>query len=247
MKVNLEELITLNYELEGLFYLALHRGEDTPAQIWQMISDKIDGLKEGVSAIYTPEEEPAAEVAPEPEIEEAPQVEEITEPEPVEELLEEPIEELKLIDEPIVIEEPEPIDEPKLIDEPIVIEEPEPITEPEPVDEPITIAEPVKPVLPATETTINDVVTEPVRLEQKLARENSKDLRKAFSLNDRFRFRRELFGNSDTEFADTLNLIEAMNSIGEAEDYFFLDLGWDIENPEVADFMTIIRQHFANK
>ena len=28
--VDIEELITLNYEIEGLLYLALHRGNDTP-------------------------------------------------------------------------------------------------------------------------------------------------------------------------------------------------------------------------
>lgn len=48
MNVNIEELITINYELEGLLYLVLHRGEDTPQQIWSMINDKIDALREGI-------------------------------------------------------------------------------------------------------------------------------------------------------------------------------------------------------
>ena len=37
----------------------------------------------------------------------------------------------------------------------------------------------------------------PVTLEEALQRQQAKELRKALSLNDRFRFRRELFGNSD--------------------------------------------------
>ncbi|MCM1337111.1 MAG: hypothetical protein NC187_01575 [Candidatus Amulumruptor caecigallinarius] len=71
------------------------------------------------------------------------------------------------------------------------------------------------------------------------------DLRRAFTVNDKFRFRRELFGNSDTEFTDTLNLVEAMTSYEEAEDYFITDLGWDREMPEVAEFLVVIEKYFA--
>lgn len=70
------------------------------------------------------------------------------------------------------------------------------------------------------------------------------DLRRSFTINDKFRFRRELFGNSDSEFTDALNLVEAMNSPEEAEDYFYNDLGWDREQPEVVEFMTVIANYF---
>lgn len=66
----------------------------------------------------------------------------------------------------------------------------------------------------------------------------------AFCINDRFRFRRELFGNSDAEFNATMDHVVTMDDYEEAEDYFLGDLGWDIENPEVADFMSIIRNYF---
>lgn len=78
-----------------------------------------------------------------------------------------------------------------------------------------------------------------------LQRHFSKNIRQAFSLNDKFRYRRELFGNSDMEMTITLNLVEAMNSYSEAEDYFYKDLEWDKDSPEVVDFMKIIRNHFA--
>lgn len=83
-----------------------------------------------------------------------------------------------------------------------------------------------------------------IRLDEALQRSMSKDLSKAFSLNDRFRYRRELFGNSEVEMRNTINMVEAMHSYSEAEDYFYGDLEWDRESPEVADFMTIIRNHF---
>lgn len=83
-----------------------------------------------------------------------------------------------------------------------------------------------------------------VTLEEALQRQQAKELRKALSLNDRFRFRRELFGNSDIRMNETLALIDAMNSYDEAEDYILNDLNWDIENPEVAEFMKIVQKHF---
>lgn len=70
------------------------------------------------------------------------------------------------------------------------------------------------------------------------------DLRRSFTINDKFRFRRELFGNSDSEFTDALNLVEAMSSYEEAEDYFITDLGWDREMPEVGEFLTVIEHYF---
>ena len=90
----------------------------------------------------------------------------------------------------------------------------------------------------------NDATAGPVTLEEALQRQQAKELRKALSLNDRFRFRRELFGNSDIRMNETLVLIDAMNSYEEAEDYILNDLNWDIENPEVAEFMKIVQKHF---
>ncbi len=68
----------------------------------------------------------------------------------------------------------------------------------------------------------------------------------AFCLNDRFRFKRELFGNSDTEFSSAMNMIAAMDSYEEAEEYFIGELGWNSENPEVVDFMGIIKGYFGS-
>lgn len=84
----------------------------------------------------------------------------------------------------------------------------------------------------------------PLNIEQMIACHSSKDLRKAFSINDKFRFRRELFGNSDSDMTDAINLVSAMSSLCEAEEYFYHDLEWDAENEEVQEFMAIIANHF---
>ncbi len=316
MNVNIEELITINYELEGLLYLAMHRGDDTPKEVWSLISDKIKSLNEGISPAVedddvdtddtpdnavisccdetdvTADEQPEIE---EPEIKEEPENQEPTaqdeEPESEEEpeisLTENQEEELEedtaessqpqltIIGEsteelpehcnaepeaPCSDIEQEPSTEPEPIAEPMpettveietVEPEPEEEEEPELKEEPEPEEEQEEPeyeeiVMPQDDTTDTDN-EEPIRLDEKLARENSRNLRKAFSLNDMFRFRRELFGNSATEMTDTLNLIEAMSSLSEANDYFYNDLEWDASNPEVQDFMDIIAKHFSGR
>ncbi len=317
MNVNIEELITINYELEGLLYLAMHRGDDTPKEVWSLISDKIKSLNEGISpavenddvdtddtpgnaiiscndeADVTAYEQPEIE---EPEIKEEPEIQESTteveEPEAEEqpeisltenqekELKEDTAEsnqpQLTIIGESaeelperydaapeapcqdieqVPATEPEPIAEP-IPETTVEIEtvEPEPEEEeeePEQGKEPELEEMQEEPeeeeiVMPQDDTTDTDD-EEPIRLDEKLARENSRNLRKAFSLNDMFRFRRELFGNSATEMTDTLNLVEAMSSLSEANDYFYNDLEWDASNPEVQDFMDIIAKHFSGR
>ena len=72
-----------------------------------------------------------------------------------------------------------------------------------------------------------------------------KDLKKMFSINDTFRFRRELFSNSQNDFIDSLNLVTAMKSYSEAEEYFYTDLQWDPENADVEAFMSTIANYFG--
>ncbi|MDE6065717.1 MAG: hypothetical protein K2G27_02730 [Duncaniella sp.] len=81
-------------------------------------------------------------------------------------------------------------------------------------------------------------------LDEKLARERAQDIFKAFTLNDKFRFRRELFRNSQEEFDDALNIISQMSTIEEAEEYIYDDLCWDPENEDVKAFMDIVTKHF---
>ena len=86
---------------------------------------------------------------------------------------------------------------------------------------------------------------DPIRVDEQLQRNISKDLRSAFSINDKFRFRRELFENDNDVMNNTLDLIESMESAQEAEEYFINELGWDADSEEVIDFLNIIRKHFA--
>lgn len=140
-------------------------------------------------------------------------------------------------DEPVP--EPDPAVLPEADDEPdITVEFVEADDEalPEPEDMPV-------PPVP-TEFPEPDEPSAPLRVDEKLQRSLSKDIRKAFSLNDRFRFQRELFQGSSSMMDTAIEHIEAMRSYGNAELYFFTQLGWDRDNEVVQDFMNIVRNHF---
>ena len=87
----------------------------------------------------------------------------------------------------------------------------------------------------------------PLRVDEKLQRTLSRDIRKAFSLNDRFRFQRELFAGSASAMDTAIEHIKMMRTYGNAELYFYSQLNWDRENEVVKDFMAIVRNHFDNK
>ncbi len=69
------------------------------------------------------------------------------------------------------------------------------------------------------------------------------DLRKAFTINDRFRFRRELFAGDDRAMHDVIDRLSALSSYGEAESYV-ASLGWDRESEAAAEFMAVLNNFF---
>lgn len=163
------------------------------------------------------------------------------EPEPVQAAPQPPVFRPPLDTSEEPVPEPDPNILPEAEDEPdITVEfiEAEDGTVPEPEDE-----MPVPPV--PTEFPVED--EEPLRVDQKLQRTLSKDIRSAFSINDRFLFQRELFAGSASAMNTAIEHIEMMNSYGNAELYFYSQLHWDRENQVVKDFMAIVRNHFQHK
>ncbi len=249
MDNSLETLLKQVLELEGLLLIAEKRGNDVPNLVIDMIKQKAAAIGEmaGVAASYNkqgidalPDDEPDDDITVEfVDDEDAPSADEPVEAESSAPVAAEP--EPVVAPEPSVVQ-PEPAPEPTPVSEP----EPTPVDEPEPVEAPTLAPEEVEPEAEAEEFE-PDPDDQPLTLDEALQRDMTKDLRQAFSLNDRYRYRRELFGNSDSVMNETLNLIEAMHSFDEAEDYFYNDLQWEHDSPEVADFMVIIKNHFWNK
>lgn len=83
-------------------------------------------------------------------------------------------------------------------------------------------------------------------LEEEPQKETSKEQRGklVFSINDRFRFKKALFDNSDVDFNNTLALVASMEDYDEAEDYFINEEGFERGKPEVAEFLEIIKRYF---
>lgn len=100
---------------------------------------------------------------------------------------------------------------------PVVMEEtPKPI-EPQPIASPI-LAERIK---PAT------------------------DLRHAISLNDSFRFAREIFGGDTARMNEVIRQLGAASSLDEALTLFSSTVQADEENETVADFIELLKKYFS--
>lgn len=238
MKTDIRKMIAEAYELEGLLLLADNRGADTPEYVFTAIGEKLDRLQMLLGEREGDEGEETQEDACMVENDVADAVSEEPEPEPEEDVAEVTAEQVA---DGEYDNEQEPMVELVLDDEPTAepdAETPNVADETEDVEAEDNIEEEPE----ANEKASDD--SEPLRLDEKLQRSRSKDLKSAFSLNDTFRFRRELFGNSAAEMTDALHMVEAMHSFDEAEDYFYGDLGWDRESDDVKEFMAIIKNHF---
>jgi len=77
------------------------------------------------------------------------------------------------------------------------------------------------------------------------SRPDKKAVKPAFCLNDRFRFRRSIFGGSDADFNAAMDNIATLDSYEEAEEIFYGDMELNPEDPDVVDFMNIIKDYFG--
>lgn len=67
-----------------------------------------------------------------------------------------------------------------------------------------------------------------------------------FTLNDRFRFQRSIFGNSPERMANALSAIGAMTSADEVYTYLTNVLSRDPENKDVEDFFREVTLRFSD-
>lgn len=84
------------------------------------------------------------------------------------------------------------------------------------------------------------------RLQNTLAAQRYADFSRALSLNDRFRYQRELFNNNREALSALMSALDTMETWAEAEDYL-ATYHWDEELPVVQEFYAMIEQHFNQK
>ncbi len=86
--------------------------------------------------------------------------------------------------------------------------------------------------------------TAQIPLSEILEKKILSDFRKAFSLNDRFRFRRELFGGDENRMNKAITDLNDIHSVEESITYLHQELQWNIEDESVADFLKLIEKRF---
>ena len=130
---------------------------------------------------------------------------------------------------PVVIPEPaaapEPV-KPTPVEEPVEIVSPKPESTPKPEPEPSAIISSASPILaerikPAT------------------------DLRHAISLNDSFRFAREIFGGDTARMNEVIRQLGAAPSLEKALELFSSTVNPDEENETVVDFIELLKKYFS--
>lgn len=71
------------------------------------------------------------------------------------------------------------------------------------------------------------------------------DLRHAISLNDSFRFVRELFGGNASRMNDVLGRLGAAPSLDKAVEIFVSEVHPDEENESATDFIELLKKYFS--
>lgn len=97
-----------------------------------------------------------------------------------------------------------------------------------------------EPVL--TENTIEERIPAPVLGEQLRP---AAELAKGLTLNDTFRFSRELFNGDKDEMNKVLQEISRMTSLPDVISYLSTQIEWDEDNEAVKDFVELLKKYFV--
>ena len=131
----------------------------------------------------------------------------------------------------------------------------EPVKQPEPV-----VETEMSPIIESESVIEDDSEQEIVEIEQVIELEiedkveeeeitpNSnvelRNLMSVIGLNDRFRFRHDLFSNSDELFKETIDILNKIENFDSAVDYLMKKFEWDEEDATVVYFYDIIKPKF---
>lgn len=125
---------------------------------------------------------------------------------------------------------------PEVAEEPELAEEPEVIKEPEAVKSPVPVPPPVPPVPQAKPSgSVYDMIE----------RKNLSDFRKAFSLNDWFYFRRELFGGDEAKMSKVVSDLNTIQTYDESIAYLNDKLNLNPDDAIAAEFYQLLEKRFA--
>ena len=189
------------------------------------MQDRLEQLSEEIEAVPV-EDSPSAIAEVESEVpiveEQAPVIEEIEYPVIEEKVVEENEATALGEDEPVIVQEPQAVVEETVIEEPVVEDEME---EKEVEDESLLIEEPKAAVL-----------GESIKM--------AAGLRHSISLNDSFRFSREIFGGDPELMNRVIEQISVMSSYKTAMAFLASKVSVNEENEAMTDFLELLKKYF---
>lgn len=147
---------------------------------------------------------------------------------------------------PPVIQAPEPEPEPLrvVIQEPIWVPEPEPA--PAPIKHPVRETA-TEMHLFQRDDSLNDALgkQKPVHdVASSITDIPIADIWSAITINERFLFIRELFGNDPEGFKNTVTLLNSLDNWEAAKKFMSDRFEWDKNNPVAVDFLNVVRRRF---
>ncbi len=234
-KEELNGLLDNIYELEGLVHLALAR-EDCPESLPELIVRKANSLTQLVNEI-------GGELHINPEdLQQVPEVVENREPDEITEDIVPDEKDAMVENEDLAddVEDGQHFEDDaqnEIGDIPTIVNESASL-ENTPIEE---ISPSVEEIEESAFAAYTLPTEEPAPQPQKIVEPRGKLV---FTINDRYRFKRDLFCNSDADFNTTLALVASMDSYDEAEDYFLGELQWNSQREEVMDFLEILKNYF---
>ena len=138
-------------------------------------------------------------------------------------------------EEEIVVGNPEKDEEPVIVPEAPEMPESEQLELPEVTVEPAQSAEVSMKI--ETNTASTPILAERIK--------TTGDLRRSISLNDSFRFTRELFAGDATRMNEVVRLCGGASSLDEAMSVFMSTVQPDEENEAAADFIELLKKYFS--
>ncbi len=92
---------------------------------------------------------------------------------------------------------------------------------------------------------LNEILTDTYKLDQKLASSPIEKLESGIGLNDRFQFIRELFDNDANLFQQVVQQIDKMDSLNDAVSYLSGNYQWK-KNDTSIKFAQLVKRRFTN-
>lgn len=92
--------------------------------------------------------------------------------------------------------------------------------------------------------TTQESLKEKFRIDEMFSRREARDLSKAFTINDRFRFQLHIFDGNKDAFNTSIEVISKLRDYESALEYLAGLIDIDSDDNDLADFLTIVQNHF---